>query len=86
MELVAPAPLNIVNFRYRGNGTADDETLNSVNREILMRLDPESFYITDHYRAHPYVLARLATVDRGALRDLLEEAWRRAGPRRQRHD
>jgi hypothetical protein len=28
------------------------------------------------------VLARLATVDRGALRDLLEEAWRRNAPKR----
>ena len=51
------------------------------DREILMRADPESFYITDHYRAHPYVLARLATVDRSALQDLLEEVWRRQAPK-----
>ena len=54
------------------------------DREILIRADPESFYITDHYRAYPYVLARLPTVDRGALRDLLEEAWRRQAPKRLR--
>jgi hypothetical protein len=48
-------------------------------REILLQADPESFYLTDHYRPWPAMLARLATVDRDALRDLLEDAWRRGG-------
>src|SRR5262249_46841969 len=38
LEMMAPTSLNIVNFRYRGRGTHSDETLNGVNREILMQV------------------------------------------------
>jgi glutamate/tyrosine decarboxylase-like PLP-dependent enzyme len=39
LELLAPAPLNIVNFRYRGPGRdSTDDVLNDVNQEILLRL------------------------------------------------
>lgn len=39
LELLAPAPLNIVNFRYRGSAPgASDEQLDAVNQEILLRL------------------------------------------------
>jgi glutamate/tyrosine decarboxylase-like PLP-dependent enzyme len=40
LELLAPAPLNIVNFRYRG-GLVDDELLNELNAELLMRLQEQ---------------------------------------------
>ncbi|HYM62420.1 MAG TPA: MmcQ/YjbR family DNA-binding protein [Thermoanaerobaculia bacterium] len=46
------------------------------NREMLMQMNPETFYITDHYRDYPDVLVRLSTVRRGELRDALEMAWR----------
>ena len=68
--------------RFHQDGKSLVVPLDMDDREILMRADPESFYITDHYRNYPYVLARLATVDRDALRDLLEEAWRRQAPKR----
>ena len=64
--------------RFHQDGESLVVPFDMDDREILMRADPESFYITDHYRAYPYVLVRLATVDRDALRDLLEEVWRRA--------
>jgi hypothetical protein len=51
-------------------------------REALMRRDPETFFITDHYLAHPWVLVRLATVDHDALGGLLEQAWRRFAAQR----
>jgi hypothetical protein len=63
--------------RFHQDGKSLVVPLDMDDREILMRVDPESFCITDHYRNYPCVLARLATVDRDALRDLLEEAWRR---------
>ena len=66
--------------RFHQDGKSLVVPLDMDDREILMRVDPESFYITDHYRNYPYVLARLATVDRDALRDLLEEAWRKRAP------
>ena len=68
--------------RFHQDGKSLVVPLDMDDREIVMRVDPESFYITDHYRSYPYVLARLATVDRDALRDLLEEAWRQQAPKR----
>jgi hypothetical protein len=68
--------------RFHQDGKSLVVPLDMDDREIVMRVDPESFYITDHYRNYPYVLARLGTVDRDALRDLLEEAWRRQAPKR----
>jgi hypothetical protein len=47
-----------------------------------MKAEPETFYITDHYRDYPAVLVRLANVDPGMLRHLLEQAWRQAAPKR----
>jgi len=51
-------------------------------RDILMAANPETFYITDHYRGYPAMLVRLATVDPDDLRELLEQAWRRVAPKR----
>src|SRR5258707_8837969 len=51
-------------------------------RDVLMAADPETFYITDHYRGYPAVLVRLSRVRRDDLRGLLEEAWRGVAPKR----
>ncbi len=51
-------------------------------REALMAADPETFYITDHYRGYPAMLVRLSSVHPDDLRRLLEGAWRRNAPRR----
>ena len=45
-------------------------------RYFLMQRDPETFYITDHYRNWAGVLVRLAIVDPEELRELLQHAWR----------
>ena len=44
-------------------------------RDILMQIDPETFYITDHYRGYPSVLAKLPRLNRKQLRDLLRMAY-----------
>jgi hypothetical protein len=46
-------------------------------REALMKMNPESFYITDHYLKHPWMLVRLSTIQREDLEKLIEESWRR---------
>jgi hypothetical protein len=51
-------------------------------RSMRMRADPETFYITDHYLNYPWMLVRLATVDREDLADLLEDAWRLSATKR----
>ena len=35
-------------------------------REELMAADPETYYITDHYRDYPWMLVRLSAVRRDA--------------------
>jgi hypothetical protein len=50
------------------------------SRDVLLRADPDTFFITDHYRDSKAVLVRLSSVERAHLLDLLEDAWRAAAP------
>jgi hypothetical protein len=47
-----------------------------MGREILMQSAPDAFFITDHYRDYPWILVRFAAVEKRALPDLIERAWR----------
>jgi hypothetical protein len=47
-----------------------------LGREILMQSAPDAFFITDHYRDYPWILVRLGVVEKSALPDLIERAWR----------
>jgi len=57
-----------------------------LDREMLLQADPRVFLITDHYRDHPWILVRLASVSAGALPDLLERAWRLVAPAKLLHE
>jgi len=46
------------------------------DRQCLQEEAPETYYLTDHYRPHPVVLVRLASISADALRDLLAVSWR----------
>lgn len=52
-----------------------------LDREILMQSDPRVFYMTEHYRDHPWILVRFSAVDAAALPDLIERAWRLVAPK-----
>ena len=77
-------------FRVRGKFLArlreDGESLalriGFDEREALMKIDPETFFITDHYLGYPAILVRLVRVRPDELRMVLEQAWRRVAPRR----
>ena len=77
-------------FRVRGKFLArlreDGETLvvkcGHDERDLWMQIDPATFFTTDHYRGYPTVLVRLASVQPSALREVLEQAWRRSAPKR----
>jgi hypothetical protein len=45
-------------------------------RAELIAAEPSVYYVTDHYVKYPMVLVRLSAIDRNALCDLLERAWR----------
>ena len=40
-------------------------------RDMMLEAEPKLFYITDHYRNFPFVLARLATLDKKTLKEML---------------
>jgi hypothetical protein len=77
-------------FRVRGKFLArlweDGETLvvkcGDDERDFRMKADPETFFVTEHYRGYPTVLVRLARVRQADLQAVLEEAWRRQAPKR----
>ena len=50
-------------------------------RDHLLEDAPEVYYVTDYYRRHPVVLARLARLDPTALRDLLSVSLRLTRPK-----
>jgi hypothetical protein len=40
-------------------------------RDVMLEAEPGLFYITDHYKPWPMLLARLKTLDRATLRHLV---------------
>lgn len=40
-------------------------------RDVMLEAEPKLFYITDHYKNFPYLLARLSKLTKDALKDLL---------------
>jgi len=60
----------------------DGETLvvYTPDRDEWTSRNSTTFFITDHYKNHPYVLVNLGMVERAEVSALLAEAWRsRAG-------
>jgi hypothetical protein len=54
---------------------------NILDRQILLQIDPEVFFITDHYRGYPWVLVRFSAIQSNVLPELLERAWRIVAPK-----
>jgi len=50
-------------------------------REMLIEAEPETFHFTAHYKDYPAVLARIATLHPGSLRNFLERRWRKIAPK-----
>jgi hypothetical protein len=40
-------------------------------RDVMLEAEPKLFYITDHYKSFPYLLARLSKLDKTTLKELL---------------
>ena len=51
-------------------------------REMLMEAEPETFFITDHYKPWPSMLVRLNSVAPGTLSRLLRQTWREQASKR----
>jgi hypothetical protein len=51
-------------------------------REILCEAEPQTFYFTDHYRAHALVLVRPESLDHEWAKANLLRVWRAQAPKR----
>jgi len=64
----------------------DGETLvlkvDRMSRDLMLSTQPDLFFLTDHYRDYPYILLRLSRATESALRDLLDDSWRLAAPKK----
>lgn len=71
-------PAFYVNKKIMANVKLKDElvALHTLEREKWMAADPDTFFITDHYRNYKYMLVRLETVSPDDLKELLITAWR----------
>jgi hypothetical protein len=75
-----------VGRKFMGRLREDGETLvlkvDLAERERLLESEPDTFFITDHYRDHPLVLVNLLAVQRETLHRLLVGAWRMVASKR----
>ena len=69
-------------IRLKEDGVTLVVRVDWVERQLLLRSAPDTFFITDHYRDYPWVLVRLAEIDCAELATIVEDAWRRVAPKR----
>lgn len=50
--------------------------------DMLLKSNPDVYFVTDHYKGYPAVLARLPVADYDELCELLEQSWRSKAPRK----
>ncbi|MEI3849992.1 MULTISPECIES: MmcQ/YjbR family DNA-binding protein [Ensifer] len=51
-------------------------------KEMLLELDPQLYFETDHYKGWPAMLVRLSVIDDKSLTGRLVAAWRQKAPKR----
>jgi aromatic-L-amino-acid/L-tryptophan decarboxylase len=68
LELLAPAPLNVVCFRFVVPG-ADDTTLNALNEEILLRIQESGVAIPSHTLLNGKFAIRVAITNHRSRRE-----------------
>src|SRR5207245_2986308 len=69
-------PSFLLNGRFLARFRDDDTVLvlqlaTIAERDVLMRVEPQAFFFTEHYRDYPAVLIRLAEVPRVLLADVV---------------
>src|SRR5215467_10040809 len=67
---------------YNPNEKAFVLRLNTVEeQDFLIEMAPQIYYITDHYKGYPAILARPAKMTKKEARGRLEQAWRKQAPK-----
>src|ERR1043166_5814973 len=66
--------------RFRDDNTVLVLQLATIaERDVLMQLEPQAFFFTEHYRDYPAVLIRLGEVPRSLLADVVAASWGHVG-------
>ena len=68
MELLAPIGLDIVCFRFNP-GRLDDETLNALNKEILIQLQEQGICAPSYTTLHGRYCLRVAIANHRSVQD-----------------
>jgi hypothetical protein len=58
--------------RLHQDGTSLVLKIGDATRDHLLQADPETFFVTDHYRGYPYVLAHLDRLTAADLKKLVQ--------------
>ena len=80
-------PAYLVNGRFLARFRDDDTVLvlqiaSIDDRDVLMQMNPDAFFFTEHYRNYPDVLIRLAKAPAALFRDVVTAAWKHASSRK----
>lgn len=51
-------------------------------RDMLLEMDPKTYFITDHYKSFPGVLVRLECVTKDEVHAMLDRRWRKIAPKK----
>lgn len=69
-----------VGRKFLGRLREDGETfvlkIDLTKRAQLLESWPDEFFLTEHYRPHPYVLVNLLAAKTTTLKPLIERGWR----------
>ncbi len=68
--------------RVRRSDVLAVRVVDEDEKEIMIAVNPDAFFTTDHYNGYPAVLVNLPAIDIDELEDLLTTAWRTRAPRR----
>jgi hypothetical protein len=69
--------------RLREDGDTLVVKIEDSRRELLLQVDPATYFMEDHYIGYPVVLVRLSRVSAESLQRLLEDAWRLLASKKQ---
>jgi hypothetical protein len=69
--------------RYRKEDNSFVLTVSGMeHRDMLLEMDPKTYFITDHYKSFPGVLVRLERVTKDEVRAMLDRRWRAMAPKK----
>jgi len=72
--------------RLREDGETLVVKVDDLARQAWFAIDPEIYFLTDHYRGYPVMLVRFAGISAAALHKIVDEAWQQVAPKRLREN